>query len=365
MKWRVAFFAALIGLPALFTVGLTAYFALTKVPRMIALEPRRVTMEYREKAEELKAHPELADYRGRRLKAWRRQSGKLDSMPWGRIEEGESATVWCQVGEGRFLARKVAKVEEVDYAWPLYGGAVFFSLVVLGLSVFCIWNFVSFMRKRDEFLAATAHDLTTPLVSMRYLIGRNDGEAKIVAEKMVRLVENIKEFQRLGARKPRMERVDLLEVFGSSYRLFAEDFRELFGGEDVKTYFADGAAAGTQRRLWVCADEIMCSQIIWNMLGNDLKYAAPFGKVWAKFSERDGLVHLDLVDEGQGMKPKEMKRAFSRYYRASTALKCGKGGFGIGLCTAREFARSMGGDLELHPNRPRGCIYRLTLKSWR
>ena len=41
----------------------------------------------------------------------------------------------------------------------------------------------------------------------------------------------------------------------------------------------------------------------------------------------------------------QMRKAFDRYYRAQTVLQSGKGGFGIGLCTAREFARAMGGDL--------------------
>ena len=39
----------------------------------------------------------------------------------------------------------------------------------------------------------------------------------------------------------------------------------------------------------------------------------------------------------------------------------GKGGFGIGLCTAREFARAMGGDLTVRPNDPKGCVFTLSL----
>ena len=58
-----------------------------------------------------------------------------------------------------------------------------------------------------------------------------------------------------------------------------------------------------------------------------------------------------------------MRRAFDRYYRARTALESGKGGFGIGLCTAREFARDMGGNLAVRRNEPRGCIFTLTLPA--
>ena len=64
------------------------------------------------------------------------------------------------------------------------------------------------------------------------------------------------------------------------------------------------------------------------------------------------------------MTPGEMRQAFDRYYRAKTVLKSGKGGFGIGLCTAREFARAMGGDLVVEGNAPKGCVFTLSLPAW-
>ncbi len=69
----------------------------------------------------------------------------------------------------------------------------------------------------------------------------------------------------------------------------------------------------------VCADETMTLQILWNLFGNDLKYAAPYGKVAVRFAQEDGFVRVEFVDEGQGMTPGQMKRAFDRYYRARTA----------------------------------------------
>ena len=72
---------------------------------------------------------------------------------------------------------------------------------------------------------------------------------------------------------------------------------------------------------------------------------------------------MELIDEGKGMTPYEMKRAFDRYYRAKTVLESGKGGFGIGLCNAREAARAMGGDLTVRANEPTGCVFTLTLPA--
>jgi len=44
-------------------------------------------------------------------------------------------------------------------------------------------------------------------------------------------------------------------------------------------------------------------------------------------------------------------------------LQSGKGGFGIGLCTAREFAEEMGGSLSVRSNSPRGCVFTLKLPT--
>jgi two-component system C4-dicarboxylate transport sensor histidine kinase DctB len=85
--------------------------------------------------------------------------------------------------------------------------------------------------------------------------------------------------------------------------------------------------------------------------------------VKAVFSRCGGRVRLELADEGQGMTKKQMKKAFDRYYRSRTVLESGKGGFGIGLCTAREFAEAMGGTLSVRSNNPKGCVFTLELEA--
>ncbi len=111
----------------------------------------------------------------------------------------------------------------------------------------------------------------------------------------------------------------------------------------------------------VLADETMLMQILWNIFGNDLKYAAPYGKVAVRFRREGSRAVVEFADEGQGMTPYQMRHAFDRYYRAKTVLESGKGGFGIGLCTARDFARAMGGELSVRANDPKGCVFSLAV----
>jgi len=357
---RTAVFAILICLPALILVALGAAYVAANVPRMIRNEPRRVGLAYRAVAEDLAENPSIATYAGKRKPGWRK-SGSVGGAAWGRQEHGGTCEVWLQSGKDEWRSVEVEAVRSVDYALIYYWFGSAAALVLLGLTAFAVTCFVRFMKERDDFLAATAHDLTTPLVGMRHFIGRDDEEARNLNERMIRLVGNIRDFLKLGGRRsrPAKEPFDLVAAYASAYALFRADYRDIFDGEDIALELpADG-------RLMAIGDETLVVQIIWNLLGNDLKYAAPYGRVSVRFSSDAGVARVEFVDEGQGMTKRQMARAFDRYYRAKTVLDSGKGGFGIGLCTAREFARAMGGDLAVRPNVPSGCVFSLTLPAAR
>ena len=362
-RWKLVLYSVLICLPAVLLTGVGLFFGVSWVPRIIRNEPRRVTMLYREEAERLKAE-------SRSVVPIRRRpvgpaNGKIDGQPWGYSVKDGQASVWIQslAADGRkeWMQRSADVHAEIPYDWIFYGGGGLVLLVLTGLSAFAVWSFVRFMRERDDFLAATAHDLTTPLVGMRMTIGRDDEEAKRLNERMLLIVGNIKDFLKLGGkrRRPDLKPVDLLALCKEAYRLFAADYEDAESGAAA----IHGQPPSPASSFSALADETMTLQILWNLFGNDLKYAAPYGKVSVCVRRDGGRVLVEFADEGPGMTPQQMRKAFDRYYRAKTVLESGKGGFGIGLCTAREFARSMGGDLAVRANVPRGCVFALSLPA--
>ena len=349
---RLFWNSVLISLPAVMLVAAVAYFLFDKVPEFERNEQRRMTQEYREKAVEAKAsgRGEAFDFSESGLK---RGDLKITKEPWGY----ERDCVWYFKG-GKSYRLKVEPVEGFDFRMVFYPAGALVSLLFIALTVFCVRYFWKFVKSRDDFLAATAHDLTTPLVGLRMMIGRNDDEAKKLNERMLLIVSNIKDFLKLGGRrrKPQPKAFDVVALTKEAYRLFAADYED---SESGGVEFSD-ERAGCPFHM-VTADETMTLQILWNLFGNDVKYAAPYGKVSVRFVAEGKFVKVEFVDEGQGMTSEQMKRAFDRYYRAKTVLQSGKGGFGIGLCTAREFARAMGGDLTVAANCPKGCVFTLKL----
>ena len=357
VDWRLARNVAILCLPTLAVVALVIGFLVDKVPEIEKAEADRVKAEYREAALTIRQEPEKFPVVAR-VDEWK-PAGKMAPGKWGFSPVRPERFTWVWYDDGRELrADRTTYLPETDYRTLLWSFGILFLLVLVGVTAFGIRYFVGYVKSRDDFMAATAHDLTTPLVAMRHLIGRDDGEAANLNERMLRLVENIKAFMRLGGKRPRplAESVDPVAVFRSAYALFRDDYRELFDGRDVPL---EAENAGVK----VLADETLLTQIVWNLLGNDLKYAAPYGAVKARIFRDGGRVVFELVDEGRGMAPREMAKAFDRYYRAKTVLESGKGGFGIGLCNAREFARAMGGELTVRANVPRGCVFVLALPA--
>ena len=380
-NWRLQRSVAALSLPTVVVVALGVFFFIDKVPEIVKAEKNRVKAEYREVALELRQNP--GDERFMRkaslLPEWRGSfAGKMIPGRWGFVPIPLKRFTWVWYEDGNGVVYTQAPcVRERDYRTMFLSFGSLFLLVLIGITIVGIRYFVEYIRTRDDFLAATAHDLTTPLVGMRYSIGRNDEEAKVLNERMIRLVTNIKDFLRLGGKRPKPQRdeIDLVKCYEEAYALFREDVRDATDGSDIPVNVGTDPTEPLKNGpfAWpvpnfvpnfvAVGDETLVVQILWNLIGNDLKYALPFGPVRVRFFREGGFVNVEFADEGQGMSKREMARAFDRYYRAKTVLESGKGGFGIGLCTAREFARSMGGDLSVRANSPHGCVFMLSLPA--
>lgn len=378
---RLAWSAFALCLPTVAVVAMGLWFLVCRVPEMARREDVRVAGEYLAIGEALRdgrLAPSFVWGKAREQKdgafvgakpdgvvfpenlSWKAWTGRPD----GRSDESSGrlpladgrVAVWCRDG---WMLRGVVvpPVEPVDYVRMFWSGGAVFLFVLVAMTAAGVRYFVEYAVTRDDFLSATAHDLTTPLVGLRYVIGRDDEEARNLNERMIRLVGNIRDFMRLGRRRaPCREKVDVRAAFGDAYRVFAADY----AAETSGPVSVEGPDA-----VFACADETLCVQILWNLLGNDLKYAAPFGRVAVSFRQTKTDVAVVVSDEGPGLSPAQRRRAFDRYYRARTVLESGKGGFGIGLCTSREFARAMGGDLTVAANAPKGCVFTLVLPRWR
>ncbi len=334
---------ALVLVPLLIVTLTLALVFFKTLPLYEELERRRVWEGYREVARKIKDREvETGDiaYDGRK------SCGQLSRGTWGWEKNGERVFIWYREPKSAKLRGiEIASVEPMNLRFQFLAWGAAILLVLLAITDLGLRRFRALVRERGDFIRATAHDLRTPIATLRLIAARlKDDQLKLLAERMHRMETNLSEFMNLGGRRPapKSEPVDLVALAHEAYASFRDDFESdyqpvEFAGENTLSALADGD---------------LVIQILWNLFGNELKYAAPHGKVSVSFRRESDCAIVEFTDSGPGLSASERRRIFDCCYRAPSARASGKGGFGLGLSTSRHLARLMRGELTVRPNGP-------------
>ena len=237
---------------------------------------------------------------------------------------------------------------------PLYLGI---SLAYLVLPV-ALWIAMRRRRQLDaariRFLTEIAHDLRTPLTSVRLHAellarGKTDRHEKylgILERESVRaseLLGNLLDLSRLerGARQFDLEPVDVADIA----MVCAEEFRRLYP-DRAGDLTAEGPRAAVR------ADRTALARCLRNLLDNAGKYTGPGTRIRLRWSDEA----IRVEDEGDGVPDPD--RLFRRYVRGSNTE--GVSGTGLGLSLVRELIEGMGGTIRYRDGKP-GAVFEIML----
>lgn len=215
-------------------------------------------------------------------------------------------------------------------------------------------------RERDaESKRVLAHELKTPLASMRSLtqlmngFDLTDAERKRVASllqheagKLETMVGTLLDLERLPLRDFASSStiVDLGELTAARVDfLRASTDRTLFVSAD--------------REILVRADAALLERVIDNLVGNALKYTT--AAVTVRVARRGAEAVLEVEDRGAGISEMEREKIFGRFVRGTTAA--GTNGLGLGLSLVAEIAKWHGGAAGLDSVQGGGSRFRITL----
>jgi len=199
------------------------------------------------------------------------------------------------------------------------------------------------LENQRSIMTAVAHDLRTPIASMRL-------RAEFVAdeEERTRLNETLDEMQTMteavlsAARSDRTGEtarpVDLTALVES----LADDMKET-GGDIV---FEPGVAVRCVCR----TNEVR--RAVRNLIENALRYGAR-ARVAVGLEREFAVVSVD--DDGPGIPANDMERVFEPFVRLEASRSSQTGGYGLGLAITRWIARGHGGDVFLR-NRQEGGL---------
>ena len=110
---------------------------------------------------------------------------------------------------------------------------------------------------------------------------------------------------------------------------------------------------------WVMADPTRVRQILFNLLGNAVKFTHQ-GSITARLSRLKGTpdgVCLTVQDTGMGMDAATVAQLFTRFYQADNSVRRRIGGSGLGLEISRNLAHMMGGNIEVDSEPGQGSLF--------
>jgi two-component system sensor histidine kinase BaeS len=222
-------------------------------------------------------------------------------------------------------------------------------------------------RRRQQLLADVAHELRSPVASMRTMAeALRDGIASgperserasraIVdgAARMEQLVTDLLQLARLDVDELPLHRqpVDLRAAAADCMRRHGKAAEE--AGLRIRPLSEGGAAV-------VWGDPNRLAQILDNLVDNAVSHAGEGAEVWLTVEPGDP-VTVTVADSGRGIAAANLPYLFDSFYRGDAARTPGGRHSGLGLRIARGLAEAHGGSLRIESVEGEGTRAILTL----
>lgn len=210
-------------------------------------------------------------------------------------------------------------------------------------------------RLRSALLSSVSHDLKTPLVSIlgaltsiRHMAAKltPDQQAELLGnaieetERLNRFISNILDMIRLEHQsitiKPEWIALPTLATEA------LERHKEIIASHRV---VCDDSLRGHE----ICADPVLMTQVMYNLLDNASKYSprASTVRIWCDMSSDEAV--LCVSDEGAGVPEEEKEAIFDKCHRLSRT-DSQVAGTGLGLAICRAIVTAHGGKISVYNN---------------
>jgi signal transduction histidine kinase/CheY-like chemotaxis protein len=224
-------------------------------------------------------------------------------------------------------------------------------------------------QAKSVFLANMSHEIRTPfqgLMGMLNLLNStdlNNGQRDHVetaldsAQHLLGVLNDILDMSTIdsGGFKLLISTVDLGELASNTQELMRQVAADK--GINLRVEYGD------QLPRWVRGDAMRIRQILFNLIGNAIKFTHQ-GEVKVSINAKqggNGTVTIVVEDTGEGMDEATLDRLFTRFYQADNSFLRKTGGTGLGLEISRSLARMMGGDITVTSKLGVGSRFELTL----
>ncbi len=234
---------------------------------------------------------------------------------------------------------------------------------------------IALSERRAAFVSAVTHELRTPLTTFRLysemlasgMVQEEEqkktylGTLEAEAGRLSHLVENVLAYARIekGSARAQVEKVtigDILDRILPRLKQRAEQ-----AGMEVVVDASDA-----DRKAFLRVDVSALEQILFNLVDNACKYAAPRAAektIHLQATTRGPLAMLRVRDHGAGIAPRERRRVFRAFHKSADQAAHSAPGVGLGLALCERLSRELGGKLSLEKLPDKGASFVLELPT--
>lgn len=196
---------------------------------------------------------------------------------------------------------------------------------------------------RRELIANVSHDLRTPLTMisgyaevMRDIPGENTPEnVQVIIDESNRLADLVNDL------------LDLSKLQSGTQKLapavfcLTEDIKKTLHRYDKLAGYS--FPFSFDRPVYVCADRLRISQVLYNLVNNAIHYAGADKTVSLRQSAAGGVVRVEISDTGEGIPADKLPYIWDRYYKVDKDHRRAQIGTGLGLSIVKNILDMHGG----------------------
>ncbi|MEO8303266.1 MAG: ATP-binding protein [Betaproteobacteria bacterium] len=206
-----------------------------------------------------------------------------------------------------------------------------------------------YARQMDQFLAMLGHELRNPLAAIVNALALVRRDASPVSSDplrvvdrqvghLARIVDDLLDVSRITRGKVTLKReiLHLKEVVS----LVLESCRPMIA---ARRHSVDLQTADSE--VWVEADRTRLSQIVFNLIGNAVKYTPVGGHITIDLRREANEAVMRVRDTGIGISTVLLPNVFDLFVQGDKSLDCDEGGLGIGLTLVKTLVEMHGGSI--------------------
>lgn len=225
-------------------------------------------------------------------------------------------------------------------------------------------------QTKSHFISVVAHQLRTPLSSIKWSLDMVLGEAlgTLNDEQKTFLRKCYESNERLIVMINDMLGADHIDSGKMKYSLEPKYITDL-----VDNTLFEMSPMITKKNLKVIVgnkdnnmpkvliDEEKIKAVLQNILENAIKYTPNEGMIEVDFQKLDNSIQVSVKDSGIGIPEEEQKNVFNRFFRARNAIKMVTDGSGLGLYIAKGIVEKHGGKIWFKSKLGEGSTFAFTV----